>query len=426
MAQKSRQNEEKLDELESELSRINESLLEAKNGREEAEARILELKGIIQQKESELISINETMESRNSESESQRQELTSKTEHLEKELQNMEHKLLEVESELEFTKTSLENVDAEKKDVNTRVEKALEEKQLLEEKLRELKTSFENQRAVLDNEIDEIRESLLNEKELVFDLEDKVLCADKIKHAAEAKLRVSKKEMEDKMSAIANSENELRQELEKEKERSVQLESQVERLTEERMKWESIEQSKTIALEEEKKTLAEGSPLTELRQELEKEKATNLQLESRVENITVENQQWESLAESKAIALEEEKKQWKEEVARLVGQFEEEKKQLLEQLREISALKVKESEDCYTEKNERIKELETKLATAAKNTEDYEQSIQHYQLKLAKAEYELETTVARLSHLEKQVIGFLVFRVLRGTFGKYRANVDRS
>ena len=63
MAQKSRQNEEKLDELESELSRVNESLLEAKNGRDEAEAKILELKGIIQQKESELISINEKMES---------------------------------------------------------------------------------------------------------------------------------------------------------------------------------------------------------------------------------------------------------------------------------------------------------------------------------------------------------------------------
>nr|XP_058969781.1 uncharacterized protein LOC131796180 [Pocillopora verrucosa] len=74
--------------------------------------------------------------------------------------------------------------------------------------------------------------------------------------------------------------------------------------------------------------------------------------------------------------------------------------QLLED--QISALKVKESEDCYAEKNDRIRELEEKLATASQNITDCEQSIQHYQLKLAKAEYELETTVARLTHLEKQ------------------------
>ena len=63
---------------------------------------------------------------------------------------------------------------------------------------------------------------------------------------------------------------------------------------------------------------------------------------------------------------------------------------------------MKESEDCHAEKNDRIRELEEKLATASQNITDCEQSIQHYQLKLAKAEYELETTVARLTHLEKQ------------------------
>ena len=57
-----------------------------------------------------------------------------------------------------------------------------------------MKTSFESQRALLDQEIVEIRELLLNEKELVFELEDKVLFAEKIKHAAEAELRVSKEE----------------------------------------------------------------------------------------------------------------------------------------------------------------------------------------------------------------------------------------
>ena len=89
-------------------------------------------------------------------------------------------------------------------------------------------------------------------------------------------------------------------------------------------------------------------------------------------------------------------------MAQIVEELKDEKEKLLEQLREISALKVKESEDCYAEKKDRIRELEEKLATASQNITDCEQSIQHYQLKLAKAEYELETTVARLTHLEKQ------------------------
>ena len=89
-------------------------------------------------------------------------------------------------------------------------------------------------------------------------------------------------------------------------------------------------------------------------------------------------------------------------MAQIVEELKDEKEKLLEQLREISALKVKESEDCYAEKNDRIRELEEKLATASQNITGCEQSIQHYQLKLAKAEDELETTVARLTHLEKQ------------------------
>ena len=95
-------------------------------------------------------------------------------------------------------------------------------------------------------------------------------------------------------------------------------------------------------------------------------------------------------------------------MAQIVEELKDEKEELLEQLREISALKVKESEDCYAEKNDRIKELGEKLATASQNITDCEQSIQHYQLKLAKAEYELETTVARLTHLEKQAITLFV------------------
>ena len=99
-------------------------------------------------------------------------------------------------------------------------------------------------------------------------------------------------------------------------------------------------------------------------------------------------------------------------MAQIVEELKDEKEKLLEQLREISALKVKESEDCYAEKKDRIRELEEKLATASQNITDCEQSIQHYQLQLAKAEYELETTVARLTHLEKQASTLLYLFLL--------------
>lgn len=401
MTEESRRNEGKINELEKELEYLNESLLEVKKSRVEAEAKIGELKGIIRQQEAELISVNKKMETLNGENESQSQELALKTEQFEKELEDMQHRLLEVESELEFTKSSLENVDAEKKDLNTGVEKALKEKELFEEKLYELTASFDNQKNALDQEIDEIRESLLKEKNIVSELEDKLLVAEKSRDAAELEIRrvladqcasVSKEEMNSKISAIMNSENELRQELEMERGKSAKLMEQVEKLTTEKEKWESLAQSKTALLEEEKnKWVEEIACMTELRQELEKEKATNKRLESQVENNLV-------CAESKAMTLEEENKKRKEEIV----QLKDEKEKLLEQLREISALKVKESEDCYAEKNDRIKELGENLATASQNIADYEQSFQHYQLKLAKAEYELETTVARLHHLEKQ------------------------
>ncbi|CAH3159397.1 unnamed protein product [Pocillopora meandrina] len=405
MAVEFQKNQEKINELESELEYANESLLEEKKGRTEAEAKIAKLREMIKQLEEELISVNKKMETQNGKSDSQKQELTSKTEEFEKELEDMQHKLLEVESELEFTKSSLENVEAEKKDLNTRVEKALKEKELLEEKLQELTTSSESQKNALDQEVDEIRESLLKEKKIVSELEDKLLIAERSREAAESELRrvladecasVSKEEMEGRLSAIMNSENELRQELKKEKEKSATLMEQVAELTSESEKWESLAQSKTILLEEEtKKWMEEIASMTELRQELEKEKATNQLLEGQVEKTFFE-------AESKAKALEEEKNKQEEEMAQIVEELKDEKEKLLEQLREISALKVKESEDCYAEKNDRIKELEEKLATASQNITDCEQSIQHYQLKLAKAEYELETTVARLTHLEKQ------------------------
>ncbi|PFX18858.1 Centromere-associated protein E [Stylophora pistillata] len=182
MTEESRRNEGKINELEKELEYVNESLLEVKKSRVEAEAKIGELKGIIRQQEAELISVNKKMETLNGENESQSQELALKTEQFEKELEDMQHRLLEVESELEFTKSSLENVDAEKKDLNTRVEKALKEKELFDEKLYELTASFDNQKNALDQEIDEIRESLLKEKNIVSELEDKLLVAEKTYH----------------------------------------------------------------------------------------------------------------------------------------------------------------------------------------------------------------------------------------------------
>ena len=414
MVEKSRQNEERLRELEGELSDVNKYLQEAKNGREEADAKIIELKAIIQQLESELISVNEKIESRNRESKTHSQELSSKNGKLESDLQEMEHKLLEVETELEFTKTSLEKMVAEKAGLDDLVKKALEEKEALEVKHRELQTSFERLNAASNKQIDELHKSVLHEKELVVELEDKVFRLQKSKDAMEEEIRrvlgdqqgnVSKEEMEAKISVVVNSENVLRQEIEKEKDKNAQLENQIWKLAEEKSQLESLAQSQTVALEEEKKRLEDGmARVVGLCEELEKAKATNVQLERQGVRLTEENDKLESLAQSKTFIIEEERTRWKEEMARFAEQFEEEKTLLKEQLREISALKVKESEDCYSEKDEKIKNLETKLVAATKSCTDYKQSVEHYQLKLAKAEYELENTVARLAQLEKQVL----------------------
>ena len=169
-----------------------------------------------------------------------------------------------MESELEFTKSSLENVNAEKKELNTTVERALNEKELLEEKLHEFTASFDNQKNALDQEIGETCESLLKEKNIVSELEDKLLVAEKSRDAAELEVRrvladqcasVSKEEMNSKISAIMNSEKELRQELEMEKGKSAKLMQQVEELTTEKEKWESLAQFKTALLKEEKKKM---------------------------------------------------------------------------------------------------------------------------------------------------------------------------
>lgn len=419
MVEKSRQNEERIRELENELSDVHKNLQDAKNGREEANAKILELKEIIQQQESELISTNEKIESRSIENKAQSQELSVKNEKLESDLQEMEHKLLEVETELEFTKNSLDKVDAEKEGLNKQIKKALEEKEMLEVKLRKLQTSFERQNAATDDQINELHKSVLNEKELVVELEDKVLRLQKSKDAIEEELRrvlgdqqgnVSKEEMEAEISAVVNSENVLRQEIEKEKEKNAQLENQVEKLAEETNQLESLAQSHIVTLEEEKKRLEEEmARVAYLCEELEKAKAMNAQLETEGVRLTEENDKLGNLAQSKTDIIEEERRRWKEAMAQFAEQFEEEKTQLKEQIK-ISSLKVKESEDCLSEKDEKIKDLETRLATATKSCTDYEQSVEYYQMKSAKAEYELDNTVARLAQLEEQVFDFFSIR----------------
>ena len=63
MTEKSRRDEQRLHELENELSEVNESLKKARSDREKGDEKISELKRIIQQQESELIAVNEKIES---------------------------------------------------------------------------------------------------------------------------------------------------------------------------------------------------------------------------------------------------------------------------------------------------------------------------------------------------------------------------
>lgn len=405
MAEKMQELEQRLNELDNDLENANKNLQEAKTGQEEADARVEELKAIIKQQEVEIISMTEKLESGKANNEIQTQELDSKTQKMERDLQDTEHKLLEVESELEFTKTSWEKATSEKdelitilraysevlndshradlnedaeslkaqlkpnlerlsalfkttnevEDLSNKLKETIEGSQSLEQKLSEVQTSFQEQKSALEEEVDELRESVLNEKKLVFELEDKLKFAVNDKNAMEAELRrvleenktmVTKDDVEIK---IASSESEAGLEFGKAKENVMQLENEVERL---------------------KKEIS-----------------------------TLENQ-----VKINSIARDEEKKAWDEEMARCTERYEGEKEQLVEQLREISDLKVKESEDFCADKDEKIEELESKLLNASKTAADYERTVEHYHLKLAELEYERDTAVERL---EKQVLYFL-------------------
>ena len=423
MVEKSQQNEERLRELESELSGVNKNLQEVRSSREEAHAKITKLKAVIQKQESDLLSMNKKIELNNVESRTKSQELSSKNRKLGSDLQEMEHKLLQVETELEFTKISLDMMVAEKASSDDLVKEAIGEKKVLEVKLHKLQMSFERLNAAYNEQIDELHKSALNKRELVVKPEDKVLCLKKSKDDAikeeiqrlqrDQQGNISKEEMEAKISAIVNSENVLRQKIEKEKDKNAQLEIQVWKMAEEKSQLESLVQSQTVALAEEKKRLEDGiSRVFGLCEELEKAKATNVQLVREGVRLTEENDKLESLVQSKTFIIAEERKRWKEGMAQFAEQFEEEKNLLKEQLHKVSALKVRESEDCYSEKDEKINSLKTELVAATKSCMEYKQSVEHYQLKLAKVEYELENTAARLAQLEKQVFDLLLIRSL--------------
>ncbi|PFX14324.1 hypothetical protein AWC38_SpisGene21524 [Stylophora pistillata] len=139
-----------------------------------------------------------------------------------------------------------------------------------------------------------------------------------------------------------------------EKGKSARLMEQVKELTTEQEQWESLAQSKTALPEEKKgkKWVEEIACMTELRQALKKEKATNQPLESQVENNLVR-------AESKEMALQGENKKRKEEIV----QLKDEKKKLLDQLHEEEEhlRKIEELEETEAKKDAELTQLRSDL-----------------------------------------------------------------
>ena len=379
MSQKMKQKEEKLIELESGLEDANNMLQRTNEQNEQNNTQMAELKAIIQKQEQEIISVTEKHESRNAKNDHQRKELQSKLQSLEIELQDSRHKVLEVEVELEYVKASLEKAATEKQELEeivkayseairgndsmhitgneeslrTQLQQNLERLSILRHSANELemanvriKDATEGRRLLEENLVK--LQSLLKEEktareEAVVELEDlKFAVNDKM--ATEAELRRALEEKE------SNTTNEVVDELAcKEKE--------------------------------------SGFPLG-----LEMTKENVLKLNNKIVNLRDEMSSWESLVKAKELALEEEKKARSDEIARCTECFEEEKHQLLEQLREVSALKVKRSEEC-TEK-----QLETKLSNAVKSASYYESTIAHYQLIQANLEHDRDTLLMRLEN----------------------------
>ena len=353
MSQKMKQKEEKLMDLESELEDANNMLQRANAQNEQVDGQMAEMKAIIQQQEQEIISVTEQHESRNARSDNQRKELQSKLQSLEIELQDSRHKLLEVEVELEYVKASLEKAATEKQELEeivkvyseairgndsmhiteneeslrTQLQPNLERLSILRHSANELemanvriKDAMEGRR-LLEEKLVELQSLLKEEKtareEAVAELEDLKLAVND-KMATEAELR--RGAFEEKESNTTNGIEDV------------------------------------LACEEKESGLPLGLEMT---------KENVLKLNNEIANLRDEISSWKSLAKAKELALEEERRARFEEIARCTQCFEEEKHQLLEQLREVSALKVKHSEEC-TEKDAKIAELETKLSKCCK------------------------------------------------------------
>lgn len=393
LSQKMKQKEEKLIELESDLEDANSMLQKANMHNEQVDAQIVEMKAIIQQQEQEIITVSEKLESGNAKSDNQSKEFQSKVQSLENELQDSRHRLLEVEMELEYVKTSLKKAATEKQELeeivrayseairgndsmritgneeslSTQLQRNLERLSTLRNSANELEIAnihIKNAaecRRLLDENVEELQSLLKEEKaaqqEAVAELEDRLKFAVNDKMATEAELLRILEEKESKATKGVMD---------------------------------------VLACEEKESGLPLESGMVE---------ENVRKLDNEIANLKDEIRSWESLAKAKELALEEEKRARADEITRCTQCFEEQKHQLLEQLRQISSLKVKHSEEC-TEKDAKIEELETKVSNAAKSASYYESTIEHYRLIQAQLEHERDTVLMRLENQVRFITKF--------------------
>ena len=384
MSQKMKQKEEKLIELESGLEDANNMLQRTNEQNEQNNAQMAELKAIIQKQEQEIISVTEKHESRNAKSDHQRNELQSKLQSLEIELQDSRHKVLEVEVELEYVKAS--------------VEKAATEKQELEEIVKAYSEAIRgNDSMHITGNEESLRTQLQPNLErlsiLCHSANELEMANVRIKDATEGRRLLEENLV--KLQSLLKEEKTAREEAVAELEDlkftvndKMATEAELRRALEEKESNTTNEVVDELACKEKES----GFPLG-----LEMTKENVLKLNNEIANLKDEISSWESLVKAKELALEEEKKARSDEIASCTECFEEEKHQLLEQLREVSALKVKHSEEC-TENVAKIAQLETKLSNAVKSASYYESTIAHYQLIQANLEHERDTLLMRLEN----------------------------
>ena len=381
MSQKMKQKEEKLIELESGLEDANNMLQRTNEQNEQNNAQMAELKAIIQKQEQEIISVTEKHESWNAKSDHQRKELQSKLQSLEIELQDSRHKVLEVEVELEYVKAS--------------VEKAATEKQELQEIVKAYSEAIRGNDSVhITGNEESLRTQLqLNLERLSIlrhSANELEMANVRIKDATEGRRLLEENLV--KLQSLLKEEKTAREEAVAELEElkfavndKMATEAELRRALEEKESNTTNEVVDELACKERESGFPPGLEMT---------KENVLKLNNEIANLRDEISSWESLVKAKELALEEEKKARCDEIARCTQCFEEEKHQLLEQLRKVSALKVKHSEEC-TEKVAKIAQLETKLSNAVKSASYYESTIAHYQLIL---EHERDTLLMRLEN----------------------------